>query len=351
VNAAASTSVRVLSNMPGLPDRSDRVSVEIELFASNPPGPAAKLMAALNIYIKGFRYDAIFFNQPGVLLFVLCGFRTLLPLGRARIIVFDIILPRPGDSRLARLVAAVRRLLLRPVDFYILHQKEPGGLETYYGVPKARSVFVPFKVNSLESVAELNTADQGYILAPGRSCRDYPTFSTAMAQLPYPAKILVPLSEQERNAHGTLSVQGAQLPPNVELVYDDGTFESFKRHLAAARLVVIPIRAEAISAAGNGTYILAMALGKCVVVTDCPGVRGILDNERHALIVPPRNPEELASAIRRAWEDDDLRQRLAMTGQSYALSLGGKERLHADLIREVVRFLASPGRPSRNRTD
>jgi glycosyltransferase involved in cell wall biosynthesis len=351
VNSTGSRSVRVLSDMAGLPGRSDGVPLEIDLFDANAPGLAKKLMAALVLYFKGFRYGAIFFNQPGGLLFVLCGLRTLLPLGRARIIAFDIILPSPGISRLARLIAGVKRLLLRRVDLFILHLKEPGGLETYYGIPKARSVFVPFKVNSLESLAELDTTDQGYILAPGRSWRDYTTFSSAMAQLPYPAKILMPLSEEERKAHGTRSVLGAHLSRTVEVVHDDGTSASWNRYLAGARLVVIPISADAISAAGNGTYIQAMALGKCVIITDCPGVRGILENERHALIVPPSAPEELARAIRRAWEDDDLRNRVAEAGQAYATSLGGEERLHADLAREIVRVLASSARSGHGQTN
>jgi glycosyltransferase involved in cell wall biosynthesis len=172
-----------------------------------------------------------------------------------------------------------------------------------------------------------------------------------MAQLPYPAKILMPLSEQEREAHGTRSLLGAQLPPTVEVVHDDGTSASWNRYLAGARLVVIPISADTISAAGNGTYIQAMALGKCVIITDCPGLRGILENERHALIVPPSAPEELARAIRRAWEDDDLRNRVAETGRAYATSLGGEERLHADLAREIVRVLAGPARSGHGQTN
>ena len=342
--AAPQVAVRVLSNMDRLPDRCGPHILDIELFPSNPVGVMRKVGTAINLYLKGFGRDVIFFNQPEGLLFLLCALRTILPLGRARIIVFDIILPKPDQRLSARLVAWIKSLLLKRISLFILHLKEPGELERCYGISRSKSVFVPFKVNSLERLSDIDTTDRGYILAPGKSWRDYRTFCEAMAQVSYPAKILVPRSESECARHGTTSLDGAPLPSNVEVVNDDGSAASWMRFIAGARLVVVPISPDAISAAGNGTYILALAMGKCLVITDCPGARGILEDGKHALIVPQQNPKALAAVIRRAWENDDLRRQVGEGGKAYALTLGGEQRLHNDLIREVIRYLERQGR-------
>ena len=336
--------VRLLSDLPGLPDRLGDLTVRHEVFDPTAPGRLGKLGLALRLYLQGFRNDAILLNQPGGYLFGLCALRTLLPSGGSRLVVFDIIMARPGPGMAGRIAAALKRLLLKRVHMFLLHVKDPGGLDTFYGIAPARSRFVPFKVNGLGSTGGLEAADRGYVLAPGKSQRDYPTFREAMAGLPYRALILMPDSGRESERHGT-AFEGRDLPPNVEIVHDDGSAASWARQLAGARLVALPIRPEAISAAGNSTYLQAMALGKCVVMSDCPGARGIVEDGRHALIVPPGDPVALRDAIRRAWEDDDLRRRLAAEGRAYALSLGGEERLFADLVREVVDLLGATGRP------
>jgi glycosyltransferase involved in cell wall biosynthesis len=332
------TPLTILSDIPRLPDRSGGREVRSDLLAPEPAGLARKFAAALRLYLRSFRYDAVVLNQPAGLLTILCALRTVLPRGKARLVVFDVILPRPADTTKGRLKAWLIRALLPQVDLFLLHVKDPGGLTTHYGISRETSRFVPFKVNRIEKLGALATPDRGYILAPGRSHRDYATFLSAMAALPYPALILMPASGRELAQHGT-SFQGREVPPNVKIVHDDGTKDSWDNHLAGARLVVLPIRPDTLSAAGNSTYLLAMSMGKCVVTTDSPGARGIIEDGTHALIVPPGDPDALREAVRRAWEDDDLRQRLARAGHAYALSLGGEERLHRDIVDEVVSLL------------
>jgi glycosyltransferase involved in cell wall biosynthesis len=59
----------------------------------------------------------------------------------------------------------------------------------------------------------------------------------------------------------------------------------------------------------------AMALGKAVILTDVNGARELVEDERSGLIVPPGDPSALASAIRRAADDRDLRVRLGREAQ------------------------------------
>ena len=97
--------------------------------------------------------------------------------------------------------------------------------------------------------------------------------------------------------------------------------------MAGARLVVLPISPDAISPAGIGTYILAMTLGKCAVITDFPATRGILQNGEEAIIVPMQDPVALCEAIYKAWNNDEYRRRIALKGRSYAMRLEGEEAL------------------------
>jgi glycosyltransferase involved in cell wall biosynthesis len=76
--------------------------------------------------------------------------------------------------------------------------------------------------------------------------------------------------------------------------------------------------------------LVAMALRKCVIITEGHATRGIINDE--ALVVPPSDPAALAQAIRRGWEDDVLRQRVADNGRRYAEQVRDATRLYSDLL-------------------
>jgi glycosyltransferase involved in cell wall biosynthesis len=86
-----------------------------------------------------------------------------------------------------------------------------------------------------------------------------------------------------------------------------------------------------------------MALRKCVIISDCPATRGILVPDETAILVPMRDPQALAQAIRKAWNDDGYRRRVAEGGYRYALNLGGEATLMGNVARAVV-DLVSRGR-------
>ena len=58
----------------------------------------------------------------------------------------------------------------------------------------------------------------------------------------------------------------------------------------------------------------AMACGAPVVTTDCGGIRDFARDGENCLVVPPRQPRQLCSAIRRLKEDEGLARRLANNG-------------------------------------
>jgi glycosyltransferase involved in cell wall biosynthesis len=156
-----------------------------------------------------------------------------------------------------------------------------------------------------------------------------------MAEVPYPGVLLYHDAALVR-ANGTPLDLG-RLPPNVRAVEDDGSTGSWLDHMRRARLVVMPTLPDGILAIGVSSYLSAMALRKCVIITDGPATRGILTDE--ALLVPPSDPAALADAIRRAWTDDALRARTAAAGRAYAEQVAGSARLYADVIRVCERVV------------
>ncbi len=55
----------------------------------------------------------------------------------------------------------------------------------------------------------------------------------------------------------------------------------------------------------------AMASARAIVASDLPSLREVLENEENALLVPPGDPEALATSIQRLAKDPGLAKRLA----------------------------------------
>lgn len=246
----------------------------------------------------------------------------------------DLILRRPLTLK-ARLRHSAICSLLAHVDLFIFYFKDTAELRQLFGIPSERVCYVPFKVNDLEALRRTPTRDEGYFLACGRSNRDYATLCQAVDGLPCRAVILAPPGPTALR-HGTaFASDSARLPANVEAIHDDGSSASWLRWIAGARAVVLPIERGILSPSGIGTYLVAMALGKCVVITESPATRGLLDAQT-AVIVPPVDAAALRLAIVRVATDDAYREAIAAAGQRYALALGDERRLADSIYSEVL---------------
>ncbi|HYT92187.1 MAG TPA: glycosyltransferase [Gemmataceae bacterium] len=316
--------LRVLSNIPELDHLApgDKI-VHRYLGASN------RALSAFRIFFISFRYDVLLLDGGEPYLWLLCLLRWLLPFSGCRFVSVDIMFVKPVTWK-QRLAARLQRVLLKRVDHFIHYFKDLDGYNRYFGITPERSTYVPFKVNSWEGIPPANelSADGDYIITGGRSLRDLDTFLAAMRLLTYPAVLLYhdrALMEQ----NGTpLSLD--DLPANVRPVEDDGSMASWLERMRGAKLIVLTTLPSSIRAIGVSSYLVAMALKKCVVMTDGPATHGILSDE--AILVPPADPVALADAIRRAWEDSSLRERTAEAGRRYAEALGGSDRLLADVL-------------------
>jgi glycosyltransferase involved in cell wall biosynthesis len=330
---ARESALRVLSNRAWLSDRliAGR-PVVAESFEHRPKGIAGWLrLLAL------WRYDLAFLDCSGEWLFTACAVKKVLPFARCKIVSADLILTRP-DGFVDTMKFLVRRWLLREVDRFLMYYRDTGELERLYEIPAAKIRYVPFKPNTRELLDGMETSDEGYLLACGRSNRDYGTLFEALRDLPYRCCILAPWGTREHGGARGTQIDGAACPPNVSLVSDDGSVHSWNRWIAGATAVVLPIEPGMLSPSGIGTYLVAMALGKCVVMTEGPATREILD-DRLAVLVPPADVDALRAAIARTLGDPDYRARIAAAGRQYARSLGGEERLRRDVVEQLSEIL------------
>ena len=286
-----------------------------------------------------WRYDVLLLNIETRLLLLACALKRLLPFLACRIVSVDVILNRPRGARDYPLFL-IRRWLIGAVDRIILYYRDTEALRRVYGLREGRVRYVPFKVNTRDQVLGMATSDEGFFLACGRSNRDYASLVQAFRELPHECRILAPW--HELGDHGT-DTELTDLPPNVKLVSDDGTPKSWNAWIARAHAVILPIVPGMLSPSGIGTYLVAMALGKPVIITRSPATADIL-NDRTAVLIPPRDPAALKAAVQKVATDDAYRRSVAEAGREYALSLGGEQRLAADVLAEIDDLLRGAGR-------
>jgi len=63
------------------------------------------------------------------------------------------------------------------------------------------------------------------------------------------------------------------------------------------------------------TVLEAMAHGRAVVATPVGGTPEVVADGETGLLVPPRDPDALADALRRLLDDPDLRRRMGEAGR------------------------------------
>lgn len=281
--------------------------------------------------------DALLVNCDNATLFRLALDKRLGRLRKPLIAIDPVLGPTPPGWR-GWLKAVVHRRLFQQVDHYIHYFRNLTGYHNHYGIGPATSSYLPFKTNI---DPPLFVADGGdvrqhrgdYVLCIGASYRDFDLFVETVETLPFPAAI-PNVSLDFCRRHGSRFERLARpLPANVQMLADDFSPRRLAEILLHAKLVVLPILPENIKASGISLYLNAMRLGRCVIISDGPGVSDVLTDQ--AVIVPPSDRAALTAAIRTYWEDDDARAAVAERGYRYALSLGGEAELYQRVLTRV----------------
>ena len=311
--------IKIISNLPELGAAgSEHCRLEHYACASG----CDTVGAVLALFLRSFRYDYVLLNGSGSLIFKLALLKWLVPFHRTKLVVLDILLSTPISAR-DKFKALVIKLLLKRVHLLLLYYRNTEGLQKVYAVPARKFRYVPFKVNRPELVGASVPTDGGYIFCGGKTRRDFATLFEAVKGTDLPVKVVTTDNRDIRQHGSFLDVEAA--PDNVEVVILDGSAEQFISHLAGARLVAMPIVPD-ICGAGIGVYIMAMALRKCVVISEIPGTSDTLPPGT-AIVVPPEDPVALREALSRAFHDASYRHGFETAGEKYAWQLGGEEQL------------------------
>ena len=336
---SANSPVRVLTNFHDLKQTHARgVRARFDYFNND--------VAPIDFLKRCLACDVLIVNTDPQRLMLACALKWLMPFARLRIVSVDLIVRTPASLR-KRIKTRFQKILFRRVDRFILYFKDLRGCERFYGIGADRAAFVPFKVNALESIrrriAWATPPEGEYVMCAGRTMRDVKTFVEAMRTAGCPG-ILHQQPKDLMAAHGTVTWED-ELPANVKLVVDDSnSHDVFLDYVAKARLIVIPRYKDDIGPAGIATYLIAMAMNKCVIVSDGPGVGDVLSDE--AAIVPPEDVQALAKQIKLLWNDDDERNAIANRGRKYADVVGGDDRLYRDILRVSFETLAEDSHPT-----
>lgn len=317
--------VKVLTNIKGLTSvGGDGVDFEFYQYES------CQSFSVLSNFLKSFSCHYILLNgalHDGLMLSAL---KWIIPFNRTRIVLVDVLLSAPIGLR-GRLKSYLLMALLKKIHMFILYYKNTEGLRKHYGIRSDKFRYVPFKINQQELVRKMSPRDDGYIFCGGKTRRDFVTLFDAVKELDYPVKI-VTTDNSDIAQHGSYLDENLA-PANVEIVRLDGSPEAFISYMAAARLVILPIKSD-ICGAGIGVYIMAMALKKCVIISSGPGADDVLSSTE-AIVVPSGDSAALKRAIVKAFTHSAYRSVFENDGYRYAMSLQGEERLLRSIVLQL----------------
>lgn len=222
-------------------------------------------------------------------------------------------------------------VFLRSIDMFVVHSRgELALLRDRLMIEEDRICFVPLQRAAIPDMAE-EDEDAPFALAMGSANRDYATLFEACRRTGLPLTLVAARHAQPAEPP----------PPNVTL---RGTLDpaACLRLAQQARMSIVPL-ADVAAASGQITLVEAMRMGRPLIVTDGIGSRDYVADGSTGLLVPPRDPAALATAMRRLWDDGALRTRLASGARRFAEESLSDEAA-ADALARILDMVAARSR-------
>jgi glycosyltransferase involved in cell wall biosynthesis len=321
----------LITNVPLTNQFPEKIDIELVTIQSERP-LFQKLWALVKAYRKA---DAVMILNADALHALAAGIAKMLTRSPPLVLFYDTNLKRPHGLN-ENVKAYVKSILFRSVDKFIAMHKRWDEYEKFYGIPKVKFEYIPFKSNNFDRLQQIAVNDEGYIFSGGASYRDYDCLLQAVQEIDFPVKIVLPPARLARY-HNTPDFTD-ELPPHVSVIRHDGTQDSWDRLIANSTLVVIPILKDCIQPAGISVYLEAMALGKPVIISRGASTDGLLDDSMSSLFTAG-DAKELNQHILEMLRSPERRRRIAGNGQRYAISLEGGMRLSRDLQAITIKLL------------
>lgn len=174
-----------------------------------------------------------------------------------------------------------------------------------FQLPADNIVVVPYKANHSKYEPERPLMRGDYVFSGGNSDRDYRTLLQAVEGLEIPLVVSTTLRGLTR---------GLSTPPNVILIRAEEPH--FRRLMAAARLVVVPLTAGRLRLAGVASFLNAMWHGRPVICADDVAASEYIESGIDGIVVGPGDVAALRDAIRNLWEDRPKAEAMGQAAQA-----------------------------------
>jgi glycosyltransferase involved in cell wall biosynthesis len=251
------------------------------------------------------RYDYFFTFECDWVSFIVAGFQTLLRMRTPRHVILQFIMREKSENLVSRLKYAFMGWCFSSVYLCVCSSRpESDYYARVFGWPAGKLDYVPLHTDP-GFLARAGAPEEDFVLAAGRTFRDYPTLIEAFAGSSVPLVIVASPSNL-----GTASI-----PPNVRVAYDRPIGELIDL-IARSMMVVLPLEERQISI-GQSVLLEAMTMGKAIVVTKVNGTVDYIDHMKTGIFVPPRDPESIRRAVELLASDRGLRRRLGEAAQEH----------------------------------
>jgi glycosyltransferase involved in cell wall biosynthesis len=189
------------------------------------------------------------------------------------------------DRTLTRL--SVRSLDGDHVHYGVLSTFEAATFPRTWRVAPDRVHFIPWFCTLSQEELQAAVRHDGGFFAGGNSMRDFDTLIEAARGVPAPVTIASDVLTPD---------QLRRLPPNVTAgPVTPARYDELSR---SATAVVLPLEQRPDRTSGQGTLLAAMTLGKTLIVNDAAGARDYVRPGETAVVVPSRDADALAEAMR-----------------------------------------------------
>lgn len=276
----------------------------------------------LRLLREGRGYDWVITSQDGLSTFWFGVVRRLLRISKPKHAILEFITREKGKSVYDWLKYAFLRFSLNSVNLVFCSARhEITYYQRYIGFKPWQTAYVPLYGDPRWLSETHDSKIENYILCAGRTLRDYKTLFSAIEGATFP--LIVVTSPK--------CIAGMDIPANVKLLFDipqPDLLELMKR----ARLIVLPLQDTAISS-GQRVLLMAMALGKCCIVTRTSGTVDYVKDGEDGIFVEPYNPKIMRAKIRELWENSSQLTKIGEGAKkTYASTHGIREHARKILI-------------------
>jgi glycosyltransferase involved in cell wall biosynthesis len=195
------------------------------------------------------------------------------------------------------------RWMIERTEIVVCHSKfEASSYASFLHLPAKKFTYLPWASGvPYPRIATCNAVSQkAYIVAAGRSWRDYATLISAIEGLPIDVKIIC-------DSFDTLP--NLKYPDNVE-VLRNCFGDQYYATLQKCQFVVLPLSADQLSA-GQMVLVQAFYFGKPVIITETKTVAEYVENGVTGLFVPMKDVASMRQAILKIIEDKELHSLLS----------------------------------------